>query len=418
MRAVVPEGGFAFDYLCYAAERTHAPAVFHAGVALALLAGVAPHTLGIFLGTRLFANWWVILISSSGEGKSSAIENGVSILGEVSENVPVTERPGSPEALDDMLEKQPRRVLCYSEFPEFLETTRSGQASPLRSKLSRLYDCQPVVNVYRSKKGQPVSPIKHPRVSLLGGSAPEPLAAYTTPVEWSGGFMGRFCFLHAARTRNFDSPRPDEETRARLVRHLRYIDQQKSATGDCLGLDDEAMPLWTAWRKETDRIAERLPHRVRGAASRAQHVALKAALLYEFDLGTRARQGRDIPWWISAAVLRPALALADLHMRSLRTIGDVITESPDMRNRAAVLRVCVSMADMGAPFDQVVRESRLTSWNAARFLESLQDEGTVVEFAGPKKETRYRLRKEGEPMTAITTSASGARSGGRGIGEA
>lgn len=390
---------------------------------------VTPLGEGDYFGFTLDGDGRFLLGDFTVTHNSSSIGIGEDILREVNPRAPVTDRPGSPQALDDLLEQEPRRLFIYSEFPEFLEQTRFGQASPLRSKMTRYYDSLPATDVYRGNKGKPPPNIQNPRLSLLAGTAPEPLAAYTSPVEWQGGFMSRFCFIHQERKRTMRVPVPDEEKRAALVAHLRYLDQEKPNTGPCVGFEDEAYSLWEEWYEKNVRAAARLPHRVRGAASRAQHVALKAALLHEFDLGTRARLGRDIPWRISTFALRPALALADLHMRSLATVGDAIAESPDMRDRQTVLRVIRATGDIGAPLAQITGESRLLSWKASRIVGSLEDEGVVramsgvVDKSSGEKYERYRIRKPGEPMTPIITTASsgaspgGARRGGSGNGE-
>lgn len=373
-------------YVMHAMRRSDAPAAFHLGTGLAVLAAAAPPSLGLpWPPSTMRGNFWALLAGPSGDRKSAAISIGADMLREADPRVCSGETPGSPEGLASMLRDSPRRIITYSEFGTFLAQTEKGQAAPLRETFTHLYDSPAETTMtYRAKQVT----ISEPRLSILAGSSPAYLARYTQPADWEGGFLSRFLCLAAKQERSIAIPPMDWQPEfARCVEMLRV----RSSTGaeqmgTCGGFAPTAAVKWADWY--ADQLRQRVPDRIHGALKRTQNVALKVALLYSFDLGL-SRCGKGSIWLIDETVLEPAFKVADLHLKSIRYLCDHIAEDDEMRRRQAVLRAIASGA---GTLGDIMLQSRLLKRRATEIIETLEIERTVRKVKGEDGTETYELR--------------------------
>ncbi len=251
IRAAVPTRGLCRDYLRYCTRQTDAPAEFHLAAFLAALGTLVPPDLGIWHGGNwLYAHFWALVVGASGASrKSSAIDIATDILRAAAVER-VADSPGSVEGLLEGLQEQSQQLIAYSEMGEFLaRTSRADHMRPLREEYTKLYDGRSS-GERLSKRSRP---ILNPRLALLGGVAPAFLEENTGSVDWSGGFLSRFCFLYGVRDRFIARADPDDAARTDLVRRLTAV--KASGVGALVGLSPEAHARWEVWSRDIDRRA-------------------------------------------------------------------------------------------------------------------------------------------------------------------
>ena len=372
--AALPPKGFLASYVRdYAQFRTDAHVGFHIACGLATLTQVVPPELMMrFGGMRVRANLFTLLVGSSASRKGAAIDLAKEIL-ELNTIKPI-EKPASKESLCESLMTQPRALLVFPEFATFLASSKNGPMAALKSMLNELYDCQEVgfatVGAKRAKKN---STVQNPRVSLLAGCAPNYLSKFSDDVDWSDGFFARYYCIDVERERFFKRPTDDPDMRAKCALMLadikeRAINLDKSMNV-CHGLDSAAGVIWDKWSQSIeDRCFNaRFPAMIIRATTFAQ----KIALLLSCDYGDGLVAG---PWRIRTQELEPAIALAELHIKSATSMAEAVGENLDMRDRHNVLR-CVQVEP--TPFSQIITGSRLLNWRVKRILESLREEKVI-----------------------------------------
>lgn len=352
--ALPDEHCFLRRYVEYAAEQTEAHIGFHLASGLAALAQAAPIDLHIPLfGSRLNANVYTMVVGPSRIGrKSTAVKIARDIIqgaqdwrddkGRAVFRDVISSTPGSAEALIDAFSDNPKQFLVYEEFGAFLQASAgdSGTNSfaKIRTAMTDAYDGS---SLGRSTVRQKKKNVQNPRLSILGAVNRDFLEGYTSTIDWTAGFLARFFTIYVADdfyasgdVRRGTLKTGDMDARRDVIQHFLAV-ATRTGYGPCLGLDNEAREIWTAWEEERESRAKNAPPIVQAAIHGADTSALKIALLLGLDFG-RTHEGQ--PWYISARELIPAMKITMLHFDSLEQLGDAIVfASRDMQDRRNVL---------------------------------------------------------------------------------
>ena len=363
----VPPSGFVHDYVLHAVKQTTSPLCYHLGVALSILSSTCPLDYGMNYAGRLRANMFALLAGRSGEDqKSSALGIGRDLLFEAASPL-VGDFPGSPEGLIDSLARSPSQCIPISEFGRFLASAQRGYFEPIKALLADLWDCHSIQRAKANGKGVRVD---DPRLSVMAACSIPYLEKYTLAEDWSGGFMGRWCVMYGRRERVDPDPAGDMTAFGDLAEFLRSRAIVPSG-GWCAGLTPAAKKMWSEWFFDvTDRP---LPDQIVGVRSRAPTMARKAALLYAWDWGKPI--GGD-PWLMDTPELDYGIRFAELHVKSVLGLSEVIADHPDARLRRSVIEA-VELKGGVASIGQILGTLKMRRKPVAESLDALVEEGRL-----------------------------------------
>ena len=378
----LPSHGFVRAYCQYAAVQTTAPLAYHIGVAMSMLAVTCPLGYGTRYAINQRPNLFVMLAGRSGDDqKSTAIEIGREILFEACPTL-IGDQPGSSEGMIESLSKQPTQLLIYKEMGKLLASTQRGYLEPLKALLTDLSDCSSQQRVKAKQKGENnVIRVDSPRLSIIGACSLPFLEKHTEAVDWTGGFLGRWALLYAQRERTNCWPAGTTHGRAALVQSLASRSLTPTA-GWMNKPTGHVGKIWKDWFEDVDH--RKLPDLVAGARTRAPIVALKAALLYGWDLG-HSHSGE--PWEMDTSVLDPAIKFAELYLTSIVNLSGKLAEHPDARVRRNVLG-CFGHGE-ALKLGQVLKRTKLRKRTVSEILDSLTVEGTIKRLNLPNGESVY-----------------------------
>lgn len=338
----VPSHGFLHDYVKFGYHTTDCHAIYHVGAGLAALTQAVHLDVALPADTtgKLRLTTYILLVGSSSESRKTAA---ISIARAVIANTDpayLGEEPGSQEALVDQLVKQEQQLIVYGEFGSQLASMEHGYLTPVKTKLTQVYDCLPISrNTVAGKKAGKVSTCENPRLSLLAGCAPEYLERHTEEADWTGGFFNRFLVFNAEkRERNKSLLDVKPIGLEELTAHYRGLCSRQTGviSGPCLGVSAGAQLLFRAWEKEGRKIVEKASSVHRGAISRAGAHALKLSGLLAWDIGN-ARSGNS--WQIGEEEMASAIAICTLHIRSVYELSKNLAPTKEMREKRQVLEV-------------------------------------------------------------------------------
>lgn len=369
IQALPPEG-FIRQYVIHAMKQTTSPMCYHLGTGLTVLAATCPLNYGMRYAGELRANLFTLLVGRSGEDqKSSALGIGQRLLMEAASPL-IGDFPGSPEGLIDSLSRAPSQLIPLSEFGRFLSSAQRGYFEPIKTLLADVWDSAPI---QRARANGRVTRVDNPRLSVLAACSIPYLEKHTLAEDWSGGFMGRWAVMYGKRVRVDPDPVGDATAVPWLVQQLQDRSTAPSA-GYCIGLQDDAGKVWKTWYNHLYR--RRFPNQIVGVKSRAPAIARKAALLYAWDFGP-ARQGQ--PFRLSLRELMPAIAFAELHIKSVVGLSEVIAEHPDARLRRSIVREIQHFGGF-ATLGQILGRLKMRKRPIIEMLDSLLEEGKVIKM--------------------------------------
>jgi hypothetical protein len=364
---VLPPPGFVRYYVQYGFQQTAAPLIYHYGVALAILSVTCPATFGMHYAGPLHPNSYVLLVGRSGEdNKSTALNLGRRLLDKALPGFTGSE-PGSPEGMLESLQQKPTQVLALSEFGKFLASAQRGYFEPIKAMLADAWDAH---TMERRKAKQVTVRVEDPRLSIMAACSVPYLEKHTLAEDWTGGFMGRWIVFYGRRERSHAVPRQNLQLVPTLVQYLQTC-AGTPTIGPCQGFDPGAQAHWTQWYNQL--MQRPLPSNVIGIRARAPTMALKIAMLYAWDFGT-ARSGQ--PWQIDTNVLAPAIALTELHIKSLVSLSRVIAEHPDARLRRSVLH-CLEERQGSATLGAILDDLKMRKRPVVEILDALLESGRV-----------------------------------------
>lgn len=389
----LPPRGFLRCYVLYAKEVTDSHAAYHLGAGLCLLSqmvpigGVEKPGVGYFpWASEMWGNIFTLLVGiSSDSRKTEAIKlmRRVIVLAGMKDRI--GREPGSEEVLIDNVAANPRQVLCFHEFGNFLASTQHSYKTPLKTRLNDLADGIPQARetVKGKREGKPIV-CDTPRVSVVGGVTPDYLEYHTEPTDWTGGFLARFVMFHAKRERLIEIPNVDAAAWARdqVVERFKELATDPDGVvsgvglGPCRGFDEGATAVWLNWVRTIDK--KELPNEIKSAYSRAQPHAVRIAFLIAADIVAPRLPAPNAgaEWWVTAAALIPAIKIAELHVKSIASIWAKLASSPYARSRRMVLEA-LEPAPAETRFGDVLIRTKLDIKTARNALDGLIEEGFV-----------------------------------------
>ena len=364
---ILPPESWLSQYVSYCSKQTTSPLAYHLGVGLTLLAVSASENYGMRFFGKMPCNLYCLLAGRSGEDqKSTALGLGEEILDAVNFKL-IGDQPASAEGLIDSLASQSKQSLWYSEFGQFLSQSKTGYMESVKTTLTNLWDGK---NVTRRKAGDTVIRATNPRLSIVAACSIPYLEQFTTPHDWTGGFMGRWAVMYARRERTDPDPVGDRTYFPFLVNELQRRAETDEA-GWCDGLTPRAKELWTQWFYDLEKRP--MPNQVKGIKSRAPTIARKVALLYGWDFGPAIY---NRPWQISLKELVPALKFTELHLKSLIGLSDRIADHPDARLRRSVMAAIESYNNQ-ATLGQIIGRLKMRKRPVVESIEALMEEGRL-----------------------------------------
>jgi hypothetical protein len=186
----LPEGDFIESYKKYASSITDAPEIYHEMVGVVLLSTVIGNK--ITFGD-IKPNIYAVLVGKSTiMRKSVSINCAMNILGKVNPNY-IIPSDFSPEALGDRLSKNPRGLIYWSEFSQFLSiATGRSYMSGAKEIITDLFDCpKERTRILREE----TIVIKNPYINILTATTKAWMKIDRNDLV--SGFLGRFTFVHA-----------------------------------------------------------------------------------------------------------------------------------------------------------------------------------------------------------------------------
>jgi len=212
--------GFLRQYEKTMASYTDAPPVFHRAAAYSVygaLLSTGTARVRIAAGPEpIWPNLWMVLVGGSAQSrKTTAIHFATTVATSTDKFIcaPDSFTPeGFAQYLFGLQEGHngvprghgPAALINLPEMSQFLLEAQRQYASANKSMLMSMYDAKS----FRRQLSRGVLEVKFPRVSMLGGIAPELLASHTDTADWQGGFMSRTCLIYGQRKTHLASPTP------------------------------------------------------------------------------------------------------------------------------------------------------------------------------------------------------------------
>ena len=373
----LPESSWLRTYVVHAMRQTTSPLVYHIGVGIAVLGATCPLAYGMHYAGTMRANNFVLCVGRSGEDqKSTALNIGRDILFEAADAL-VGDFPGSAEGLIESLATQESQLIPISEFGKFLSAAQRGYFEPIKTLLADLWDCLPQQRAKAAQRGQRVViRADNPRLSVGAACSIPYLEKHTLAEDWTGGFMGRWLVFYGERERSDADPVGDMTLHSGLVDAIRTRAQMNTA-GWCTGLDPQAAALWTTWYHDVSN--RQLPGNILGIRARAPTIARKISLVLGWDYG-EAQSGN--PWRIGLDILEPAIAITELHIKSLVDLSSVIAEHATARLRRNVMEA-ISHYRGVATLGEIIEHTKLTKRPLVEMLDALTESGRVRRIRTP-----------------------------------
>jgi hypothetical protein len=317
---------------------------------------------------------YALLAGRSGDDqKSTALGLGEEILDMVDYKL-IGDQPASAEGLIDSLAAQNKQTLWYSEFGQFLSQSKNGYMESVKTTLTNLWDGK---NVTRRKAGDTVIRAVDPRLSIVAACSIPYLEQFTTPHDWTGGFMGRWLLMYGKRERTMAfPPRETDVTVFERQELARLLSAMKDTPYDtfCQGLDDTAQKLWSSWYNELQN--RDLPEIISGTQTRCPAIAIRVAMIYAWDTGL-SRMGKS--WSIDYPTLEFAIAVAELHLKSVISLAERLVDHPDAQVRRTVLKQFRRQNDI-VSVGEILRATKMRKRTVLEVLEGLVLEGQIQEL--------------------------------------
>lgn len=420
--------GFLRRYEREMSKYTDAPEQFHRASAYAIYGALLSRSgnrLRIAAGPEpLWPNLWMVLCGGSAQSrKSTSIHFAQSVALTIDKQI-IAPDSFTPEGFASYLFQRqndrqtvnggPAALLTLTEMSQFLLETQRQYAAANKSMLMSMYD----VKTFRRQLSKSTLEVKLPRVSLLGGIAPELLASHTDTADWQGGFMSRTMLIHGVRNRVLEDPVPvpDDVFRElgrsmldRLNTQMRTRKKNKKAwvdkgfTNFVFDFEDSARKVWAKTPSSHRDPA------LNFTLGRSKAHLAKMAAIEQVDLDPTSpviteaavRKARELwqAWWDDSPRL-----VTSCFSRSQADLGG---------DRLA-LRIYRVLIDSSEPVD-IRLVMRSTAINANAFnaaIDSLQQAG-MIRVDVMKDESGEDLQKlsaidrsgDGETLLALSRSA-------------
>ena len=333
----------------------------------------------------IFPNVWInILGLSSLARKSTAIDK--ADLAIAAANIdPSCKMPDefSPEAMIEMLDRQPRAYMIKDESAGLLAIMKKDYMRGLKDALMQLYDGKDInreLRTSRRKSDKTSFQVKNPYLNLMLATTPGSFAANTELLDVTSGWLPRF--LHFFPNHVKDRWLPLEEgvpendllsaaCHARLIKvRSGFYDLQEPRT---MHLSPDASAYFIEWQKIREgELVEAKDDRRAQFYSRLAVYALKMSILF-----TIGRADYKNGMEISLDHMQEACRLIDVYfMPMAMTVADLVGKAADKNNLDKVVAVLTSQGGK-MKRRELGRKTHLRVKDLDETLESLGDFGEI-----------------------------------------
>jgi len=235
------------------------PHIYNEWVAVSVIASVLQRKCWIQWDTKVFPNFYVVLVGPSGVRKSSAMYPGKRMLSDLGITISADSvtreqlivRIHESESVDsDPLTGETLIHSSLTIFASELAVFLSARDGTLFSDLTDLFDCPD--KWVRETKTQGSQNINGVWLNLIGATTPELLKDILTEVTIGGGLSSRIIFVYARDKSNIDPFPNDTAIEERMFQNLR---DDLSAIRLCKGqyvITDSFRELYGPWYIEME----------------------------------------------------------------------------------------------------------------------------------------------------------------------
>jgi len=339
--AALPSAGFLRSFCQFCHVATDAPLAFALGAGLGALATFAPD-FSFWYGTEVYPTWWALLVGDSAETrKTTVVKIAERVIGAI-DPAKILPNPESASALFEAMQLQPQSVFLQPEMGDFFAgTTKGSYKAAVREKMMALYDGS---RMTKHKVGE-ILVVERPRLSVLGGVAPPFLEAYAGGKDWQDGNFSRYYMVYAERERTYEPPPSAPDGLGFVTYELMSLSRLAPRIGPCLGWKPGVADVY--WAQQCEGLdalcATATTSRwARSSFARSRNTALKAAMLYDFDVGNARDTAVHAPgegWYLSKAAIDFGMAVARMHIASVQSILSLLSHNFYEHQRKEVLGV-------------------------------------------------------------------------------
>ena len=240
---------------------TEAADEFHYLALLTVLGAAFGRNLVLYSGGLLYPNMYTVLVGSTGDRKSTAVQLATDLLLRVAPQLLTINGVGSQEGLmERMAQAKPgryRTLLNVDELASLLKKARRESSGSLLEFITEVFHCPDhKTHPTRSKAIH----LEFPTLSILAGSTPVWLEAALQQEDILGGFANRFVYVTAPPKPDNPMPaRPDQQALAELVTWIRRATEAPPRE---IGWSPRAERLWCDfymdWRRSQTGASEQV----------------------------------------------------------------------------------------------------------------------------------------------------------------
>lgn len=278
--ACIPDHGFIKEYMDYVPTTCDGPLWFQLGGVLTILSVLGAKS-DVYVeaengryevdGLHL----WSANVGYTGSRKSRCVKPAINILRSVSGKA-ILATDASIEALHDVLaDREGVGLLHRDEMSTLFVQARRSYSTGFTGWLLEAYNGGPTERL--TKAGGSVQ-IPRVRLSIMGNIPPSTLQVNTSREDWRAGFLPRFCFWGARRTRYMPISPGDPQREDYFAEYVKkYIFNRQVK----LIVPHEMGRILTDWhRKEVDAKGRDMPDELYSALLRLRSKSFQFAALY------------------------------------------------------------------------------------------------------------------------------------------
>jgi hypothetical protein len=347
----------------------------------------------------VYPNMWVNLLGlSSLARKSTAIDK--TDLTIAAANVdPSCKMPDefSPEAMIEMLDRQPRAYMIKDESAGLLAVMKKDYMRGLKDALMQLYDGKDInreLRTSRRKTDKTSFQVRNPYLCIMLATTPGSFAANTELLDVISGWMPRFMHFYPNHTKDrwlpLEEGVPENDLlsagcQARLIKiKSEFYDLAEPRV---MHLSDKASTYFVAWQKTREgELVEAKDDRKAQFYSRLAVYALKMSMLF-----TIGRADYENGMEISLDHMQEACRLVDVYfMPMAMAVADLVGKTADKNQLDRVVAVLTTRGGKITK-KELMRATHLKKKDMDECLDSLEESGeirfaTVSNPHGPKSE--------------------------------
>jgi hypothetical protein len=368
--SAVPKEGFLPDYLAYVKDFTASPKIYHYFTALAILGTVMGRKVYLKVGSRwLFPNMYIILLGRSGIMKSSAMNEGVSLLRK--HNIELTyPNEVSPQMLKFIMTQRPRGLFPLDEMDNFLaeaDKTFDG----IKQFITTIYDCPP--RYEKGLKGEGIAVIDHPFLSIIGTTTPESLVERLTVTDMKSGYWGRHLIVPAWEPEEWIvwPPPCDEDKRNELVNFLGALSTNPPS---CMEPMANAFDLYKTWDESWRNLKSTVDPRLEPMYARLPETVRKISMILQWSY-----EPAD---YVSEEAMTMAIEAVNYIMSQYPRLSEDFGFSKPEKDRNNVIRIIRDKGKEGVCKHSVaLKYSHMMGFEFQRVIDTLKASGIIQEKA-------------------------------------